>query len=77
MKNTQREKSDIATMGRRKMADKTTKDNRNRNDALTQERRFKADKTVEMSRFRNDELTANRRDIKDGNKNIFLAISEA
>jgi hypothetical protein len=75
MTNRQRMKSDIATIDRREMTDKTTRDNRIRNDKITGERRFKADKTVEKSRLRNDEITANRREIKDGNMNTALAIS--
>jgi len=75
MTNVQRMESDMATMDRREMADKTLSDNRNRNDLLTQERRFKADKTMGENRLKNDEMTANRRETKDGNLNMTLLIS--
>ena len=75
MTNTQRMESDLATMGKREMKDRTTIDRRNRNDALTQERRFEADKHKGENRARNDEITANRREIKDINRDMVLAIS--
>ena len=67
----QRMENDIATMGRREIADNTKKDNRDRNDGLTAERRFKADrgkvanKIMRNSRDRNDELTIEKRDKTD------------
>lgn len=75
MTTIQRMKSDTATIDRREIADKTTRDNRIRNDKITGKRRFRADNTVTKNRLRNDEITANRREIKDGNPSIALAIS--
>lgn len=67
MTNLRRLKSDIATVERREMADKTMSNNRDKNDASTQERRFESDKTMGKNRAKNDETTADRREIKDAN----------
>jgi len=75
MTTTQRRKSDMATMDKRETVDKALNISRDRNDALTQERRFEADKTIDANRARNDEITADRRAVKDGNRDMVLAIS--
>ncbi|MDP1694763.1 MAG: hypothetical protein Q8L34_04450 [Candidatus Woesearchaeota archaeon] len=74
MTKLQRINSDMATLDKREIADKTIKENRIRNDDLTKERRSKTDKTLDESRLRNDEMTANRREIKDGHDNMRLAM---
>jgi hypothetical protein len=73
MTTIQRINSDIATLDKREIADKTIKDNRIRNDDLTRERRSKADRIMDEHRLKNDETTANRREMKDGNKNLAFA----
>jgi hypothetical protein len=75
MANAQRTKNDIETIDRRKMVDRTVRDNRIRNDELTRERRLKADKTIDDNRLRNDEMTTNRRKMNDRNPWRTLAIS--
>ena len=75
MANAQRTKNDTATIDRRKITDKTIRDNRIRNDELTIERRDKADKIMDENRLRNDEMTAYRRKINDRNPWRTLAIS--
>jgi hypothetical protein len=75
MTNIQRMKNDVATDERRETTDRALSKSRDRNDALTQERRFEADATLKKNRARNDEATANRRNLKDGNKDMVLAIS--
>ena len=68
-------KSDIETIDKREMADKTVRDNRNKNDEVTAERRFKADETLQKNRLKNDEITAHRREIKDENSVRDLTIA--
>lgn len=75
MTNTQRMKSDIATMDRREMADDTVRNSRFRNDELTRERRNKVDKAIDDHRIKNDETTFIRREIKDENQSAVLAVS--
>lgn len=67
--------SDIATMDRRDVVDRTLRDNRNKNDDLTKERRSKADKTMHDNRLKNDEITSDRRELKDGNLGMALEVS--
>ena len=63
----QRMESDMATIDKREIADKTLSDNRNRNDLLTEERRFEEDRgemasnTLTDIRNKNDHLTQDRR----------------
>ena len=78
MTNIQRMRSDLATIDKREIADKATRDDRIKNDELTTNRRSKADrketadKTTVNSRIKNDELTGERRynadKVLDGNR---------
>jgi len=71
----QRMKSDMVTMDKREIADKTIEESRIRNDDLTRERRYKADRTQDMNRLRNDEATADRREIEDGSRTRNFVVS--
>ncbi len=77
MTNTQRMKSDLATLDRREMTDKNLEEDRIRNDSLTGERRSKSDAIVRKERLRNDEMTVTRREEKDANHNMALALLTA
>ena len=74
MANKQRRKNDTATTVRRKITDKSIRDNRIKNDDLTKERRIKADKLMVDHRLKNDEITINRREIRDGNPKMILTV---